>query len=100
MKNHFLSRFDADNLRKTIIYFVIAVLLITISFPAMVSFFDRGDVNGLMMLMFFIGFAFFLCNVASLGKSELLFYPDCDFHHTFYTFTECWNWYSDKDAIR
>ena len=31
MKNHFLSRFDADNLRKTIIYLVIAVSLITIS---------------------------------------------------------------------
>ena len=57
MKNKFLSRFDTGNLKKTIIYFVIAVLLITISFPAMASFFDRGDVNGLLMLMFFIGFA-------------------------------------------
>ena len=31
MKHHFLSRFDADNLRKTIIYFVIALPLIIIS---------------------------------------------------------------------
>ena len=31
MKNHFLSRFDADNLRKTIIYFVIGLSLIIIS---------------------------------------------------------------------
>jgi hypothetical protein len=31
MKNHFLSRFDADNLRKTIIYFAIALSLIIIS---------------------------------------------------------------------
>ena len=31
MKNHFLSRFDADNLRKAVIYFVIAVSLIIIS---------------------------------------------------------------------
>ena len=31
MKNHFLSRFDADNLRKTGIYFIIAVSLIAIS---------------------------------------------------------------------
>jgi hypothetical protein len=31
MKNHFLSRFDTDNLRKTIIYFVIALSLIIIS---------------------------------------------------------------------
>lgn len=31
MKNHFLSRFDADNLRKAIIYFVIALSLIIIS---------------------------------------------------------------------
>ena len=31
MKNHFLSRFDADNLRKTIIYFVIGLSLFIIS---------------------------------------------------------------------
>jgi hypothetical protein len=31
MKNHFFSRFDADNLRKAIIYFVIALSLIIIS---------------------------------------------------------------------
>jgi hypothetical protein len=31
MKNHFLSRFDADNLRKAIIYFLIALSLIIIS---------------------------------------------------------------------
>ena len=31
MKNHSLSRFDADNLKKTIIYLVIAVSLIAIS---------------------------------------------------------------------
>ena len=74
MKNHFLSRFDARNLRKTIIYFAIAVVLITISFPAMASFFDRGDVNGLFMLIFFIGFAlFFYAMLHPWGKVSFYF---------------------------
>jgi hypothetical protein len=54
MKNHFLSRFDARNLRKTIIYFVIAVLLIIISFIR-----EYFNVNGLGILMFVIGFVLF-----------------------------------------
>jgi hypothetical protein len=54
MKNHFLSRFDTRNLRKTVIYFAIAISLIAISLV-------RGGVgdNGLMFLMFVIGFVLF-----------------------------------------
>jgi MFS family permease len=58
MKNHFLSRFDVRNLRKTIIYFAIAIVLITISFVGEYIN-DRGDLNGLMILMFIIGFVLF-----------------------------------------
>jgi hypothetical protein len=54
MKNQFLSRFDADNLRKTIIYFVIALPLIIISLVLDV------DENGWATVMFFFGIAFFL----------------------------------------
>ena len=100
MKNHFLSRFDARNLWKTNIYFAIAVVLITISFVGEYIN-DRGDLNGLMILMFIIGFVlFFYAMLHPWGKVSLLFHPDCDFHRTFFTFTECWNWYTDKDGIR
>jgi hypothetical protein len=53
MKNHFLSRFDADNLRKTIIYFVIALPLIIISLVFGVQ------ENGWAAIMFLFGSAFF-----------------------------------------
>jgi hypothetical protein len=53
MKNHFLSRFDADNLRKAIIYFVIALSLIIISLVLGI------EKNGLATFMFLIGIAFF-----------------------------------------
>ena len=53
MKNHFLSRFDADNLRKTIIYFVIALSLIIISLVLGIE-----DLS-LAALMFPFGIAFF-----------------------------------------
>ena len=53
MKNHFLSRFDADNLRKTIIYFVIALPLIIISLVLGI------EKNGLTTFMFFLGIPFF-----------------------------------------
>jgi hypothetical protein len=53
VKNHFLSRFDADNLRKTIIYFGIALPLIIISLVLGV------EKNGLMTFMFFFGIPFF-----------------------------------------
>ena len=52
MKNHFLSRFDADNLRKAGIYFVIALSLIIISLVL-------GLENGLAGFMFPVGIAFF-----------------------------------------
>ena len=53
MKNHFLSRFDADNLRKTIIYFAIALPLIIISLVLGI------EKNGLATFMFFLGVPFF-----------------------------------------
>ena len=53
MKNHFFSRFDPDNLRKTIIYFVIALPLIIISLVLGI------EKNGLATFMFFFGIAFF-----------------------------------------
>jgi len=53
MKSHFLSRFDADNLRKTIIYFVIALSLIIISLVLGIE-----DLS-LAALMFPFGIAFF-----------------------------------------
>ncbi len=53
MKNHFLSRFDADNLRKTIIYFAIALPLIIISLVLGI------EKSGLATFMFLFGIAFF-----------------------------------------
>ena len=73
MKNHFLSRFDARNLWKTNIYFAIAVVLITISFVGEYIN-DRGDLNGLMILMFIIGFVlFFYAMLHPWGKVSLFF---------------------------
>lgn len=60
MKNHFLSRFDADNLRKTIIYFVIALPLIIISLVLGI------DENGLATFMFLFGIPFFFYTVLRL----------------------------------
>jgi phosphate starvation-inducible membrane PsiE len=57
MKNHFLSRFDADNLRKAIIYFVIALSLIIISLVLGI------ENNGLATFMFLIGITFFFYSV-------------------------------------
>lgn len=53
MNNHFLSRFDADNLRKTIIYFAIALPLIIIS---MIMGIEK---SGLATFMFLLGVPFF-----------------------------------------
>jgi hypothetical protein len=53
MKNHFFSRFDPDNLRKTIIYFVIALSLIIISLVLGI------EDTSLPALMFPLGIAFF-----------------------------------------
>jgi hypothetical protein len=53
MKNHFLTQFDPDNLRKTIIYFVIALPLIIISLALGV------EENGLASFMFLFGIPFF-----------------------------------------
>jgi hypothetical protein len=53
MKNHFLSRFDADNLRKAVIYFVIGLSLIVISLVLGIE-----DLS-LAALMFPFGIAFF-----------------------------------------
>ena len=53
MKNHFLSRFDTDNLRKTIIYFAIALPLILISLVLGI------EKSGLATFMFFLGVPFF-----------------------------------------
>jgi len=53
MKNQFLSRFDPDNLRKTIIYFGIALPLIIIS---LVFGIEKNNWAAVMILF---GFAFF-----------------------------------------
>jgi len=53
MKNHFLSRFDPDNLRKAVIYFVIALPLIIIS---LVFGFEKNDWTA---FVFPFGIAFF-----------------------------------------
>lgn len=53
MKDQFLSRFDADNLRKTIIYFGIALPLIIISLVLGI------EKNGWTTFMFFLGIPFF-----------------------------------------
>ena len=53
MKNHFLSQFDADNLRKTIIYFAIALPLIIISLVMGI------EKSGLATFMFLLGVPFF-----------------------------------------
>jgi thiol:disulfide interchange protein len=53
MKNNFLSRFDADNLRKAIIFFVIALSLIIISLILGI------EDSSLAALMFPFGIAFF-----------------------------------------
>ena len=53
MKNHFLSRFNTDNLRKTIIYFAIALPLIIISLVLGI------EKSGLATFMFFLGVPFF-----------------------------------------
>ena len=54
MNNKFLSRFDAENITKTITYFVIAGLLISISLVVGIS-----D-NILMIAMLLIGMVLFL----------------------------------------
>ena len=51
MKNKLLSRFDSDNLRKTLIYLVIAVLLITASI--FIGIAKQG--NSFAAILFFIG---------------------------------------------
>ena len=53
MKNQLLSRFDEDNLRKTIIYFAIAIPLIIISLVLGI------EKNGLATFMFLLGVPFF-----------------------------------------
>jgi hypothetical protein len=55
MKNHFFSRFDPDNLRKAIIYFVIALTLIIIS---LVFGFEKNDWAALVF-PFGIAFLFY-----------------------------------------
>ena len=94
MKNHFLARFDADNLRKTIIYFAIALPLIIIS---LVFGIEKNDWR---LLCFIRNSLLFLCTVASLGKCKILWNYVYHNHHTCYTLSEYWDWYSDKDAIK
>jgi hypothetical protein len=52
MKNHFLSRFEPENIRRTIIYSVLALSLLIISLVFGV------ETNGWLTLMFFVGVAF------------------------------------------
>ena len=63
MKNHFLSRFDAENLRKTIIYFVIGLSLIIIPLALGIN---KNDFVG---FMFIFGFFFFFYAVLHLWEN-------------------------------
>jgi hypothetical protein len=99
MMNHFLSRFDADNLRKTVIYFVIALLLIIISllwgitdtslpalmFPCGIAFlfysllrpWGNAKFYGIMSIILFIFLALFLgVGIGILEKINSKFLSD------------------------
>jgi hypothetical protein len=60
MKNHFLSRFDANDIRKTIIYFAIALPLIIISLVF------GNEKNDWAFFIFLFGIAFFFYAVLRL----------------------------------
>ena len=60
MKNHFLSRFDEYDVRRTSIYSVLALSLLIISMVLGV------DKNGWTTFMFFLGVAFFFYAVLRL----------------------------------
>ncbi len=79
MKHNFLSQFDAENLRKTITYFVIGLSLIIV--PIVLGI-NKNDLVG---FMFFFGFIFFLCSVASLGKCKILWDHVHHIHYPYYT---------------
>jgi hypothetical protein len=66
MNNKFLSRFDADNLRKTVIYFGIAVLLIIIS---LVLGIEKDMGLGIFLFLFGIAF-FFYALLRPWGKAK------------------------------
>lgn len=69
MKKKFLSRFDVGNLWKTVICLIIAVSLIAISFAG-----EYFNDNGLMILMFIIGFVlFFYAMLHPWGKVSYYF---------------------------
>jgi hypothetical protein len=60
MKNHFLSRFEPEDVRRTIIYSVLALSLLIISMIFGV------EKNGWMTLMFLIGVIYFFYAVLRL----------------------------------
>lgn len=65
MKNQFLSRFDEDNLRKTVIYFAIALPLIIISLALGI------EKNGLATFMFLLGVPiFFYAMLRPWGRAK------------------------------
>jgi hypothetical protein len=69
MNNYSLSQFDADKLKKTIIYFLIAVFLIIISFIR-----EYFNGKGLGIVMFVIGFVlFFYAMLHPWGKVSYYF---------------------------
>ncbi len=63
MKHNFLSQFDAENLRKTITYFVIGLSLIIV--PIVLGI-NKNDLVG---FMFFFGFIFFFYAVLHLWEN-------------------------------
>jgi hypothetical protein len=67
MKNHFLSRFDAHNLRRTIIYYVIALSFIIISLVLDI------DKNTVAPFVLFAGFVFFFYAVLHLWESAIYY---------------------------
>ena len=90
MKNHFLSRFDAYYLWRTLIYFVLALSLIIISLVL-------GIEKDMGLADFNVSFGnclLFLCIVASLGKCKILWNYVYN-PHSYYT-SGFWNWYADK----
>jgi len=64
MNSQFLSRFDADNLRKAVIYFAISLPLIIISLVLGI------EKNGWTTFMFFLGVPFFFMQCYVLGEMQ------------------------------
>ena len=68
MKNNFLSRFESENLKKTMIYLVIAILLIVL--PFFIGFLND---NSFALIMFFIGEIAFFYSALRLWENSMYY---------------------------